>query len=173
LAARASLIANQEQVRAATVAFEGVSAEAQVGLRTTLDVLNAQTELRSAELLLAGARRDAYFAEASVLASMGRLEAPNLVSGVPLYDPTYTVRRRGLRDGALPYEGFLERLDGKTAPTLERPARTYIPVTEAPVTTGAEWRPQSAPVVVPQAPPPPITPLAAPIPAAPMTPGKP
>jgi outer membrane protein len=65
------LISNQEQVRAASVAFEGVQAEFQVGLRTTLDVLNAQQELRNAELLLINSRRDAYVAEASVLASMG------------------------------------------------------------------------------------------------------
>lgn len=164
LAARAGVISNQEQVRATTVAYEGAAAEAQVGLRTTLDVLNAQQELRNAELLLVNARRDAYFAEASVLAAMGRLQAANLVEGVPIYDSTYTVRRRGLRDGAVLYEGFLERLDQREPLVLERPARTQAPITEAPVSTTAEWRPQSAPVVVPKAPPPPVTPL-------PMTPG--
>lgn len=157
-AARASLVSNQEQVRAATVAFEGVTAEQQVGLRTTLDVLNAQQELRNAELLLVNARRDAYVAEASVLAAMGRLQAQNLIAGVPIYDPSYTVQRRGLRDGELPYEGLLERLDSRGAIRLERPARTTVPVTEAPVQPGAAWRPQSAPVVAPQAPPPPVTP---------------
>lgn len=169
LAARASLISNQEQVRATGVAFEGVSAEAQVGLRTTLDVLNAQQELRNAELLLVNARRDAYVAEASTLAAMGRLQAQNLIGGVPIYDPTYTVQRRGLRDGALPYEGFLERLDGRQPLTLERPARTTVPTVEAPLSDAAEWRPQSAPVVVPRIPPPPVTPMPAlPITSAPL-----
>jgi outer membrane protein len=132
-AARAGLLSNQEQVRAATVAFEGVTAEQQVGLRTTLDVLNAQQELRNAELLLVNARRDAYVAEAQVLAAMGRLQVQNLIAGVPIYDPSYTVQRRGLRDGELPYEGFIERLDNRGAFSLERPARTTVPTVEAPV----------------------------------------
>ena len=156
-AARASVISNQEQVRAAGVAYEGVQAEAQVGLRTTLDVLNAQQELRNAQLLLVGARRDAYVAEAQVLSAMGRLQAPNLISGVPIYDPSYTVQRRGLREGQLPYEPLLERLDSIGAPSFERPNRTTIPTVEAPLDATAEWRPQSAPLVVPQPPPPPVT----------------
>jgi outer membrane protein len=165
LAARAGLISNQEQVRAASVAFEGVQAEFQVGLRTTLDVLNAQQELRNAELLLINSRRDAYVAEASVLASMGRLQAQNLIEDVPIYDPTYTVQRRGLRDGALPYEGVLERLDNRAGLNLERPNRTTTPVVEAPLDITTEWRPQSAPVVVPTPPPPPVTSMPATVPS--------
>ena len=41
LAARANIAADDEQVRAARVAFEGTRAEQQAGLRTTLEVLNA------------------------------------------------------------------------------------------------------------------------------------
>lgn len=169
LAARASFIANQEQVRATTVAFEGVQAEFQVGLRTTLDVLNAQQELRNAELLLVNARRDTYVAEASVLSAMGRLEAPNLIGDVPLYDPTYVVQRRGLRDGQLPYEGLLERLDERGVSPLERPNRIVPPVVEAPFTPGGVWRPRSAPVVVPKAPPPSVSLQPAVVPAAEIT----
>jgi len=165
IAARAGLLANQEQVAAARVAFEGAQAEAQVGLRTTLDVLNAQQELRNAELLLVNARRDAYVSEAQVLAAMGRLEAVNLIGDVPFYDPAYTVRRRGLRDGVLPYEPLIERLDRVGAPVLERANRTAVPVVEAPLDPTAEWRPRSAPAVIPQPPPPPVTPL----PASPPT----
>ncbi|MBU3971553.1 MAG: TolC family outer membrane protein, partial [Alphaproteobacteria bacterium] len=42
ISARATLQAGEEAVRAATVAAEGVRQEAQVGLRTTLDVLNQE-----------------------------------------------------------------------------------------------------------------------------------
>jgi outer membrane protein len=161
VAARAAVQSNQEQVRAATVAFEGVTAEFQVGLRTTLDVLNAQQELRNAELLLVNGRRDAYVAEAAVLAAMGRLQAQNLVGGVPIYDPSYTVQRRGL-----PYEPFLQRLDERGDLSVESRARTVPPVVEAPVGMDAQWLPQSAPVVIPKAPPPPVTPMPATVPAA-------
>src|SRR5690606_14974248 len=86
LGARANLVANEEQVRAARIAFEGVREETQVGLRTTLDVLNAEQELRNAELALVNARRDEYVAGALVLSAMGLLEAQNLVPGVEVYD---------------------------------------------------------------------------------------
>jgi len=64
ISARSTLAAGQEAVRAATVAAEGVRQEAQVGLRTTLDVLNQELELRSAEVTLATARRNEYVAQA-------------------------------------------------------------------------------------------------------------
>ena len=38
--------------------------EAQVGLRTTLDVLNQELELRNAEVTLASAPRNEYVAQA-------------------------------------------------------------------------------------------------------------
>lgn len=161
IGARASFVSNEEQVRAARVAFEGLQAEAQVGLRTTLDVLNGQQELRNAELLLVGSRRDAYVAAASVLAAMGRLEAENLIAGVPIYDPAVTVRRDGLWDGALPYEGVLERIDKVGAPDLERPRPPrgdQRPRPEAPLDPTVEWRPKSAPRVGP----PPLRPSNAP-----------
>ena len=78
LSARSTLTAGQEAVRAATVAAEGVRQEAQVGLRTTLDVLNQELELRSAEVTLASARRNEYVAQANLLAAMGRLEGQDL-----------------------------------------------------------------------------------------------
>jgi outer membrane protein len=120
-------------------------------------VLNGQQELRNAELLLVGARRDAYVAEAQVLSAMGRLEAANLITGVPVYDPTYTVQRRGIRDGEVPYEGLVERLDNVEVLTVERANRTTVPVVEAPLDPTADWKPESAPVVTPT--PPPAPPL--------------
>jgi outer membrane protein len=78
LASRANLVSNEEQVRATRIAFEGVRQEQQVGLRTTLDVLNAQLELANAEVALVVARRDEYVASASVLQAMGVLNVANL-----------------------------------------------------------------------------------------------
>jgi outer membrane protein len=79
LGARGSAAANTEQVRAATIAFEGTQAEQQVGLRTTLEVLNAEEVLRSAQLQLIVAQRDEYISQAAVLGAMGMLEASYLV----------------------------------------------------------------------------------------------
>ena len=131
-ASRAALVSNQEQVRAATVAFEGVQAEQQVGLRTTLDVLNAQQELRNAELALIQSRRDAYVAGAAVLNAMGVLEANNLTPEVVRYDPAASFERIR-RTGSVPWEPLIESLDRIGAPEIEEPR----PVLTAPATAAA------------------------------------
>ena len=118
-AQRASLLSNEEQVRAARIAFEGVQAEAQAGLRTTLDVLNAQAELREAELAQVRARRDAYVAGASLLNAMGLLEARQLTPGVELYDPASAFERIR-RSHQLPWEPIIEGLDSIGAPQIEQ-----------------------------------------------------
>ena len=117
LSARASLEAGTEAVRAATVAAEGVRQEAQVGLRTTLDVLNQELELRNAEVTLASARRNEYVAQANLLAAMGRLEGADLDPTLTVYDPAANYER--VRDrGALPWDGVLEALDRVVAPPI-------------------------------------------------------
>ena len=79
LSARAGVAAGEEAVRAASVAAEGVRQEAQVGLRTTLDVLNQEVTLRASQTGLATARAAEYVARASLLAAA--LMQP-LLSGV-------------------------------------------------------------------------------------------
>ncbi|MBX3476539.1 MAG: TolC family outer membrane protein [Brevundimonas sp.] len=123
VSARSTLQAGQEAVRAASVAAEGVRQEAQVGLRTTLDVLNQELELRSAEVTLASARRNEYVAQAQLLAAMGRLEGPDLVA-VEAYDPVANYNRVRLR-GALPWDGVIEAIDRIAAPPV-------VPAADAP-----------------------------------------
>ena len=117
ISARATLQAGEEAVRAATVAAEGVRQEAQVGLRTTLDVLNQELELRSAQVTLASARRNEYVAQANLLASMGRLEGQDLDAAMTVYDPAANyndVRNRG----GLPWDGLVETIDRLAAPPV-------------------------------------------------------
>ncbi|NJC42461.1 outer membrane protein [Brevundimonas alba] len=117
ISARASLEAGAEAVRAATVAAEGVRQEAQVGLRTTLDVLNQELELRSAEVTLAAARRNEYVAQANLLAAMGRLEGADLDPTLTLYNPVDNYQRVRNR-GALPWDGIVETIDRILAPPI-------------------------------------------------------
>jgi len=86
--AAASIEASQRQIRAATVAFRGVREEANVGSRTTLDVLNAEQELLNARSALIGVQTDQFIAAYSALASMGLLTAKHLNLPVQQYDPT-------------------------------------------------------------------------------------
>jgi outer membrane protein len=87
-ATRAQIVADQQQVRAATVALDGVRQEAQVGQRTTLDVLNAQQELLDARVQLAITQRNEQVATFNLLAAIGQLNAGNLSLAVATYDPT-------------------------------------------------------------------------------------
>jgi len=117
ISSRATLQAGEEAVRAATVAAEGVRQEAQVGLRTTLDVLNQELELRNAQITLASARRNEYVAQASLLAAMGRLEGADLDAALTVYDPAANYDRVRNR-GSLPWDGIVETIDRLAAPPV-------------------------------------------------------
>ena len=117
ISSRATVQAGEEAVRAATVAAEGVRQEAQVGLRTTLDVLNQELELRSAQVTLASARASQYVSTAQLLASMGRLEGPALSPSIERYDPEANFNRVRNR-GALPWDGVVEGLDRVLSPAV-------------------------------------------------------
>lgn len=114
--ARASAIANEGVVRAAKVAVEGTRLEFEVGLRTTLDVLNAELELRNAELALVAARRDAYVASASLLNAIGRLEAKRLAPETALYEPGRAFRRVSQSGLWAPIDAVTETIDRIGAP---------------------------------------------------------
>lgn len=84
--AQASLQSLEQEVRAATIALEGVQQEANVGSRTVLDVLDSEQELLDAQVRQVTARRDRLIATYQVLAAIGRLNAKDLALPVQLYD---------------------------------------------------------------------------------------
>lgn len=73
VAAKAVITSSQSAVDANKLALEGVSREAMLGTRTTLDVLDAEQEMLNAEVTLARAKRDAQTAAYGLLASVGLL----------------------------------------------------------------------------------------------------
>jgi outer membrane protein len=85
--ARASIVANREQVVAAQIAFEGVSEEARLGARSTLDVLDADQERLQAEAEVVRAMRNEYVAVYAVLRAMGLLTVEHLNLGIESYNP--------------------------------------------------------------------------------------
>ncbi|MBL4906746.1 MAG: TolC family outer membrane protein [Sneathiella sp.] len=91
--ARAQIVSNEEQVRANTIALEGVNQEAQVGSRTTLDVLDAEQELLISQVNLVTTRRDVYVAMYDVFAAVGNLSAKELGLEVEYYDPEANYKR--------------------------------------------------------------------------------
>ena len=75
---KSSIGANQQQIKAAELALEGVRQENRLGTRTNLDVLNAEQLLLDAKVALVQAERNQYVAAYNLLSTMGRLTAKRL-----------------------------------------------------------------------------------------------
>jgi outer membrane protein len=143
IAARANISSAEEQVRAARIAAEGTRQEQQVGLRTTIDVLNAEQELRQAELNQVTSRRDEYVAAANVLATMGRLEGRNLTPTVPQYDSAKNFRKLRMTWGWVPWEEPIGIVDSLATPwPANAPGNKPI---ETPIGPGLQPAPAVAP----------------------------
>lgn len=77
----------QTGVFSAQLALEGVIEEQRVGQRTTLDVLDAQRDLISAQITLVNAQRDKDAAAFQLLSNIGRLNVTALGLNVEAYRP--------------------------------------------------------------------------------------
>jgi outer membrane protein len=86
-AALEGVSANREQVSAQQLALNGVIEERNVGQRTTLDVLNAQSDVITAQSNLATSERDAVVASYAILSAVGRLSTNTLGLRVTEYRP--------------------------------------------------------------------------------------
>jgi outer membrane protein len=86
--ARSVIQSSKAAVTAAEIALDGVRQEAEVGQRTTFDILLQQQILLNARVGLVIAQRDRVVASYAVMASIGRLSAANLNLTVTQYDPT-------------------------------------------------------------------------------------
>jgi len=87
LSAKASNLANNQQVRAAKLALSGVIEERNVGQRTTLDVLDAQSDVLTARESLVNSRRTEMVAGFAILSAVGRLNHKKLGLKVSSYKP--------------------------------------------------------------------------------------
>ncbi len=85
-AAREIIRSAKSQVSAAALALDGVRQEYSVGSRTTLDVLDSETDVVSARIALVSAERDQIVAAYQILGSIGRLTARDLALPVEYYD---------------------------------------------------------------------------------------
>ena len=108
------------QVDLEKTAVEGNRIEERAGLRTTIDLLNAEGELTSTEESLLQSRHDAYVASATLLAAMGILETGLVAPGAELYHPERSLERVTGIDAAA-WEGAVVGFDGLAGPTTRAP----------------------------------------------------
>jgi outer membrane protein len=85
--AKIAVSASESEVKAATVALQGVQREAAGGQRTTVDVLNSQADLIQAKARLIGALRDRVIASYTLLSAVGHLDVKTLNLNSPDYLP--------------------------------------------------------------------------------------
>ncbi len=95
VSARAEYVSRQAQVRAATIARDGVRQEAELGQRTILDSLDADLELRDAEIAEIAADRNRVVAEFALASAIGQLVPGNVGIEEQVFDPS-DVRNRTL-----------------------------------------------------------------------------
>jgi outer membrane protein len=134
---RAQLKTDEEQVRAANVAFEGTRREAQVGQRTTLDVLITEQDFSNAELALVTARHDEYQAGASLIVAMGKMRVENFAANVPAYDPVANFDRVRHATGWTPWDPAISAIDHLGAPKIVQRPDPVEPPAPAPAASGA------------------------------------
>lgn len=79
-----------KQLDSEQVAYEGNVEEEKAGLRTTIDLLNAQLELTNTRVAAIQDRHDEYVARANLIAAVGALEADRLTPGPHQPDPIAT-----------------------------------------------------------------------------------
>ena len=88
LAAKQSVVSNSSGVSASRLAYDGLKQEYQVGSRSTVDVLNAETTMLNNEIALASSQHDQLLTSYQLLSAMGHLTARYLNLG-PVYDVKY------------------------------------------------------------------------------------
>jgi outer membrane protein len=86
--ARAVIQSSKAAVKSNEIALDSIRQEAEVGQRTTFDILFQQQQLLNARVVLVSAQRDRVVASYAVMAAIGRLSATNLNLSVTQYDPT-------------------------------------------------------------------------------------
>ena len=86
--ARAVIQSSKAAVKSNEIALDSIRQEAEVGQRTTFDILFQQQQLLNARVVLVSAQRDRVVASYAVMAAIGRLSAANLNLSVTQYDPT-------------------------------------------------------------------------------------
>lgn len=121
---QARILSDKEAVRANEIALEGVRQEADVGARTTLDVLDAEQELLNARVALVRSQRNETVAGYNLLASVGSLTAPGLGLAVEIYDPalhynevrTKMIGTHASTSEKIPETGEIFVMEGDSAP---------------------------------------------------------
>ena len=139
---RVALAFGERQVESAQLAYAGMHREELEGLRSTIDTLNAEQELVSAQLTLLQNRYEEYVASADLLAAVGDLHADSIVADLDTYDPAAYFKKVHNR-GETPLEPIARGIDRIGSANPRRPIAVDLRGADSPV-------PDASPVLPPQ-----------------------
>lgn len=132
-------LAQDLQVQAARIYYEGTLEEYREGLRSTFDVLYAQNSLNETQIALLGSKRDRYVAQAILLRHLGQLETKRLLANPPVYAPDDYLEKVERRS-AVPWGGVIRTIDRLGAPSgrprapeMPEPQASTLPAAASPV----------------------------------------
>lgn len=134
-AARTALVADQANISASELAFFGMREEERFGLRSTIELLNAQLELSNAQTSFLRNRFTEYTSRAAVLNLTGALTVDVLAPEIAPYDAEADFDRVKNK-GALPTEWVIRAVDGIVAPPAGSPrpaSETTVPDLQPPL----------------------------------------
>jgi outer membrane protein len=92
--ARSTIESSNTVIESSEIALRGTEAEARVGARTTLDVLDAEQSLFQARANLISAKHNEIVSSYTLLAQIGRLNAEGLDLDVDVYNPKKNYNKR-------------------------------------------------------------------------------
>ncbi|MET3437479.1 TolC family outer membrane protein [Sphingomonas sp. 1185] len=138
VAAQTQQDSGQLATQAAEAALTGVRRGFQEGFRSNFEVLDSEQRLLNAQIVETNARYSGYVAQARLLATLGRLQAGVIETGVPTYDASAPIRQVKKQVFG-PFDPILAPIDraarpsatAKPAPVL---AAATDPVLRAPTT---------------------------------------
>ena len=110
MSTRDAITIEQRQIDLEKISVEGNRVEERVGLRTTIDMLNAELEFANAKLSLLQSQHDEYVAGATLLSTMGLLQAKFITPDIEQYNPVASFERVKQRDAA-PWEDAIDSID--------------------------------------------------------------
>ncbi|WP_419825244.1 TolC family outer membrane protein [Sphingomonas sp.] len=135
-ASRNALTSGERQVASAQLAYAGMHREELYGLRSTIDTLNAEQELVSAQLGYVQNRYSEYLSRAQLLAAIGDLRAASVTRDLDSYD--VDARFRAVRNrGRTPLEPVARLVDRIGSASPRRPVVADLRGEERPMPSDA------------------------------------
>lgn len=128
---RAQIVSQQEAVEATIVASEGTREEVAQGLRVTLDLLNAEQELRQNQVNLTNSQFSLYTSSVQLLNTMGLLNARIFAPNLTPYDVTEHFKE--VNNFSLPWEPLvltIDQIGAAPIPVRAAGANEIVPTVE-------------------------------------------